>query len=73
MKLEISRSRILIEPETDQDVAFIEDTLGLAKEGNYLKLVRENKLAKPDLLWLSTSTETEKEEVSKKHARRKAD
>jgi len=32
MKIEIKRSRLVIEPESDQDRAFLEDTLDLKKD-----------------------------------------
>lgn len=42
MKVELYRNRIQLVPETDQDVAFIEDTLGLTKGGNFVRLVRHD-------------------------------
>ena len=53
---------LLIEPESDEDVAFIEDTLDLRNEGDYLKLKRENVTAGTDILWLSTWIGKKKEE-----------
>ena len=40
MKLIIDRFTLVIEPENDQDIAYIEDTLGLLKNGDSLRLVR---------------------------------
>ena len=69
MKLSITRTRLLVEPESEEDIAFIEDTLDLKKEGDYLKLKRENKLARPELLWLATwlGEKEEEKEASKEN------
>lgn len=40
MKLEVRRSEIVIIPETALDTAYIEDTLGLKREGDAVRLVR---------------------------------
>jgi len=40
VKLIIDRFTLVIEPENDQDIAYIEDTLGLLKNGDSLRLVR---------------------------------
>jgi len=40
MKMEITRNSIRIIPESEQDEAFIEDTLGLKKEGDFILLTR---------------------------------
>lgn len=42
MKMEIDRHWITIKPEGVIDVAFIEDTLGLKEDGDYIKLKRRN-------------------------------
>jgi hypothetical protein len=42
MKFEIERNGIMVIPQNKQDEAYIEDTLGLKKEGDYLFLVRSN-------------------------------
>lgn len=42
MKLELERKRVLIVPETDEDEAYIEDTLGLTKLGDTLLFKRVN-------------------------------
>lgn len=40
MKFEIRRNKIVVSPENDQDVAFIEDTLGLKEDGASINLTR---------------------------------
>ena len=66
MKFRVARKRLLITPESEEDIAFIEDTLDLKKEGDYLKLKRENKLARKDIAWLSTGVgKFEEEKVIK--------
>ena len=40
MKLIIDRYTLVIEPENDQDIAYIEDTLGLLKNGDAIRLER---------------------------------
>lgn len=40
MRLELKRTSLIIVPETDQDRAFIEDTLSLKDEGAEIKLAR---------------------------------
>ena len=40
MKLIIDRYTLVIEPENDQDIAYIEDTLGLIKNGDAIRLER---------------------------------
>jgi len=42
MKLEIKRKTLLIIPENDQDISFIEDTLGVTKNGEKTSLERVN-------------------------------
>lgn len=42
MKLDLKRNALVIIPETDADDAFIEDTLGLAKNGDSIKIDRVN-------------------------------
>lgn len=42
MKFRIERYGIEVIPETDQDHAYIEDTLGLKKDGESVSLVRQN-------------------------------
>ena len=42
MKLQVKRYTIVIIPETEQDVAFLEDTLGIEEDGEFLKFERVN-------------------------------
>ncbi len=42
MRFSVTRRGIEVVPENDQDVAFIEDTLGLKKAGDFVPLVRQN-------------------------------
>lgn len=42
MKFKIGRYGIQIIPENDEDIAYIEDTLGLKKENDCLDLLRKN-------------------------------
>lgn len=40
MKFEIKRDGIYIIPETEQDKAYIEDTMGLKNKGDFVELER---------------------------------
>lgn len=40
MQFRINRRTLLIIPETDQDIAFIEDTMGLCEDGDVIKFER---------------------------------
>lgn len=42
MKFELRRNGIVITPETEQDRAYIEDTLGLRNDGDVIPLRRNN-------------------------------
>jgi len=42
MQLRIDRHTLLIIPETEQDIAFLEDTLGLHEDGDTIKFERVN-------------------------------
>ena len=42
MRIEIKRDCLLIVPEDARDVAFVEDTLGLTKNGEILGIKRVN-------------------------------
>jgi len=42
MQMNVHRYGIDIIPETDEDTAYIEDTLGLENDGDFVKLVRRN-------------------------------
>jgi hypothetical protein len=59
MKLDLRRECIVIIPESDQDVAFIEDSLGLKKNGDMIACQRVNEVAmgfvKNDLFVLRTT------------------
>ena len=54
MKFEVERYGIVIIPEGKQDDAYIEDTLGLRKEGDSILLVRQNSIGMPRLASLQT-------------------
>ena len=42
MRFEIRRGGIAVIPESKQDEAYIEDTLGLRRDGEYVRLIRRN-------------------------------
>lgn len=42
MKIELKRNNLVIIPENFQDSAFIEDTLGMKKDGDIITLKRVN-------------------------------
>ncbi len=42
MQVKIKKDRLVIMPETEQDLAFLEDTMSLKKEGDRVELVRSN-------------------------------
>ena len=42
MEFKLERNRILILPKNEQDEAYLEDTLGLVKEGDHTLAVRKN-------------------------------
>ena len=42
MRIELHRRSIRITPESAQDYAFFEDTLGLIKDGDFIELKRKN-------------------------------
>jgi hypothetical protein len=54
MKFEIRRHGIVIIPEDDQDVAYIEDTLGLKHAGTYTDLTRVNQMDLSSIAYLET-------------------
>ena len=61
MKLKISRSKLEIVPdrgmlpgEDERDEAFIEEVLGLKKEGDYVHLVRKNAMGLSCIAYLET-------------------
>ena len=54
MKFEVRRFGIVVIPETKEDEAYIEDTLGLRKEGDYLHLQRRNAHGLSTIAYLET-------------------
>jgi hypothetical protein len=54
MKFEIRRDGIVVIPENDQDRAYIEDTLGLKKDGEYILLTRKNAHGLGSIAYLET-------------------
>ena len=61
MKLKISRSKLEIVPdrgmligEDERDDAYIEEVLGLKKEGDYIHLVRKNAMGLSCIAYLET-------------------
>lgn len=50
MKLQIEVRRILIVPETEQDEAYIRDTLRIKKEGDFVKCVQVSAMGMPSCL-----------------------
>jgi hypothetical protein len=40
MKLQVHRYTVVIIPESEQDIAFLEDTLGMKEDGDLIKLER---------------------------------
>jgi len=60
MKLEVERSRLIISPESDVDIAYIEEVLGLEKEGDTIKLSRRNAHMLSCIAYLETKKEVKK-------------
>ena len=54
MKFKLTRYTIEIVPENEQDEAYIVDTLGLSKGGDFVKLVRKNAIGMSCLALLET-------------------
>jgi hypothetical protein len=54
MKVELMRDGIRIEPSTPQDIAYIEDTLGLHLPGDSIQLRRVDLSTNHDLSHLET-------------------
>jgi hypothetical protein len=50
MRMTITRNSIVIIPENDQDKAFIEDTLKLEHENEYIKLYRKAPMGLPSAI-----------------------
>jgi len=57
MKMEITRNSIRIIPEDEQDIAFIEDTLGLVKEDDFINLKRISPLGLDVIAYLEAKKE----------------
>ena len=57
MKFKLERSGVVIIPETEQDVAYIEDTLGLKNNGDSLLLERQDRMGLLELLKTKKVTE----------------
>lgn len=58
MKFKVHRRRFEIIPESLYDIAFIEDTLGLKKDGDYIKLKRRNgKIDEREMVCIETDCE----------------
>lgn len=54
MDLKIERKSITIAPQNVLDTAYIEDTLGLEEEGDYILLKREDSLSEKGVFELET-------------------
>jgi len=59
MKLSIERNGLKITPEShygkdERDEAFIEEVLGLKKNGDFIKLVRKNAYGLSSIVYLET-------------------
>lgn len=57
MRMEVERYAIYIYPNNDTDVAYIEDTLGLKKAGDSIKLTRRNAMGLSIITCLKTQRE----------------
>jgi hypothetical protein len=55
VKFEQGRYGIRVIPENDGDVAYLEDTLGLTKEGDYVPLVRVNVISMHAIAYCETT------------------
>lgn len=67
MRIELHRKSIRIISESPQDAAFIEDSLGLKNNGDFIELKRKNKTAcvPPGLLKTTESMEYLEAECNK--------
>jgi hypothetical protein len=54
MNLKEERYRLTIEPKTEVETAYIEEVLGLRKDGDYCKLVRKNAMSLSCIAYLET-------------------
>ena len=61
MKFNVDRRRIVVVPENKQDEAYIEDTLGLRKDGDYVLLKRTNASGLSSIAYLETAIAQDEE------------
>jgi hypothetical protein len=54
MKMQVNRYGISVYPETPQDEAFIEEVLGLKKDGDKIHIIRRNAIGLSSLACLET-------------------
>ncbi len=66
MKFKIGRYGIDVVPETDEDTAYIEDTLGLKKNGDWIPLMRKNAYNLSGMGLLETTRQEEVVRLEKK-------
>ena len=57
MRFKTDRYGIKIIPENDQDIAYIEDTLGLKDKNSHIKLKRTNAIGLSCIAYLETEKE----------------
>jgi len=69
MKFEIRRFGIVVIPETDEDKAYIEDTLGLRGEGDAVHLQRRNAHGLNSIAYLETISGEDYERTVLRHAK----
>lgn len=48
------RDSVAMIPESEEDIAYIEDTLGLKADGDAIRFVRENALQLSSVAWVRT-------------------
>lgn len=60
MKMEVEKRRILIIPESEQDKAYIEDTLGIKKEEDKVICSRVNVMGLSCIAYLEIERQTKK-------------
>jgi len=59
MDFKIERKRIVLVPQNVLDEAYIEDTLDLKEDGDYILLKRKNSIAEPKIFELMTEKHEE--------------
>jgi hypothetical protein len=59
MDFKIERKRILLAPQNVLDEAYIEDTLGLREDGDYILLKRKDSLSEKGMFELETKKKNE--------------